>query len=395
MTLPILPSSLNKAAFAALCVLLLQILLTTPVNAQEVDPKLTSDKCLRCHGRAGFSREAEDGSQRDLHVEADKFHESVHGKRECVECHKDIDKIPHRKGVERKVGCVQCHMTEWGKLQQAESGTEGSKLNLVVDHIESYMGSMHARPRMDDQSRTNATCYNCHGSHYIEPLDRAGRSDNYMNMPNVCGNCHSDILAMYKTSVHGKEVAKGNKSAAVCADCHSRHGVNAPHTASGRVEITASCGNCHTESLKTYENTYHGKVTRLGYGQTAKCYDCHGSHQIQRADDPASTVYVDNRLHTCQKGHEDATAGFVTFQPHGTTHDREKYPQMWFASTGMIGLLIGTFAFFWLHSALWFYREYRDRKEGKNRPHVQVDALPDGLSQGKTHFRRFGRTRGE
>jgi cytochrome b subunit of formate dehydrogenase len=38
-----------------------------------------------------------------------------------------------------------------------------------------------------------------------------------------------------------------------------------------------------------------------------------------------------------------------------------------------------------LHSALWFYREYQDRKHGKDRPHVMLDDLP----QGKTHFRRF------
>ena len=96
---------------------------------------------------------------------------------------------------------------------------------------------------------------------------------------------------------------------------------------------------------------------------------------------------VENRLETCQTCHEGATQGFVTFQPHGTMHDREKYPEMWFASMGMIGLLIGTFSFFWLHSALWFYREYKDRKEGKNRPHVLTEALPEG----KTHFRRFNR----
>ena len=26
----------------------------------------------------------------------------------------------------------------------------------------------------------------------------------------------------------------------------------------------------------------------------------------------------------------------------------------------MMGLLAGTFAFFWTHTALWFYREYKD-----------------------------------
>ena len=37
----------------------------------------------------------------------------------------------------------------------------------------------------------------------------------------------------------------------------------------------------------------------------------------------------------------------------------------------------GVFLFFWTHTALWFYREYKDRQAGKTRPHVQTGELPD------------------
>lgn len=381
-----------RSSIALLCPLALLLLsFAQPADAQTIDPKLSNDRCLRCHARESFSREDATGQERDLHVNADAFENSVHGEWNCVGCHQDITKVPHRKGVERKVGCVQCHLEEWGKAQAEGKADAHGTLGAVVDHIESYMDSLHARPRIDDQSRTNATCYDCHGSHDIRPVDREARSENYMNLPSVCGTCHADVLEEYLTSVHGREVASGNTAAAVCADCHSRHGVGPAHDAKGRLAITASCGSCHQDSLESYENTYHGKITRLGYGETAKCYDCHGSHQIQRVDDPASQVHRDNRLETCRTCHEGATAGFVTFQPHGTTHDREKYPQMWFASFFMIGLLIGTFAFFWLHSALWFFREWKDRKEGKNRPHVVLEDLPEEFTQGKTHFRRFNK----
>ncbi|MFZ8999571.1 MAG: hypothetical protein ACO3D0_14560, partial [Ilumatobacteraceae bacterium] len=47
---------------------------------------------------------------------------------------------------------------------------------------------------------------------------------------------------------------------------------------------------------------------------TAKCFDCHGSHDIQRVSNPASRVHPGNRLETCRKCHEGATAGFVTFE---------------------------------------------------------------------------------
>lgn len=382
-----LPTNPLQFILSALLLALLTLANSGPVRAEPADPKLANDRCLRCHGREGFSREAPDGSEWNLHVSADVFAASVHGQRDCVGCHQDITKVPHRKGVDRGVGCVQCHLETWGKLEAEGRTEQNGTLSLVVDHIESYMDSLHARPRIDDQSRTNATCYDCHGSHDIKRVDRVARTENYLNLPNMCGKCHAHQLEAYKTSVHGQEWAAGNAAAAICADCHSRHGVGEVGDATARVEVTENCGNCHQESLETYLHTYHGKITRLGYGDTAKCFDCHGSHEIQRVDNPASQVHMDNRLETCQTCHEGASAGFVTFQPHGDASDREKSPEMWFAQTFMIGLLLGTFAFFWLHSALWFYREWKDRKEGKNRPHILTEALP----QGKTHFRRFNR----
>jgi len=365
----------------------MQIPLSSTAFAEPENPRLKNEKCLRCHGRENFSRKTTNGEERQLHVNAEKFKQSVHGVRDCVNCHKDIVKIPHKKSVERKVGCVKCHQDLWQEAQLTEGNGKNARLGVVVQQIESYMGSIHARPSIDDQSRTNATCYNCHDAHYISPIDSHVGAEGRLKIPGICGQCHTGILDIYQSSVHGMEISKGNANAAVCSDCHTTHNIKEPHNGAGRVAITRNCGNCHQENLETYTETYHGKVTRLGYGATAKCYDCHGSHGVKRVDDEASKVHNGNRLKTCQTCHEDATEGYVTFQPHGNTHDIEKYPMMWFASKGMIGLLLGTFAFFWLHSALWFYREYQDRKHGKNRPHIRTEDLPEG----KTHFRRFTR----
>jgi cytochrome b subunit of formate dehydrogenase len=145
--------------------------------------------------------------------------------------------------------------------------------------------------------------------------------------------------------------------------------------------------NCHKESAKTYRDTYHGQITALGYTNTAMCFSCHGSHDIRSPKDPKSKVHPDNRLKTCQKCHKEATAGFVTYEPHGNAHDFKRYPQIWLTANGMVGLLLGTFAFFWIHLVLWLYREIKDRKEGKVRPLVQVDML--GIPAGK-QFQRFG-----
>ncbi len=379
------PLCLPRILSAVLLAAVLQTVFINMAFAEPDNPKLANDRCLKCHGKEDFSRKGADGEPRQLHVTAEAFNSSVHGGRDCVNCHTDIVKVPHRKGIDRKVSCVKCHMDLWEEAQLTGIDETNERLGDVMQQIESYMSSIHARPSIEDQSRTNATCYDCHDAHYITPIDTEYRAENKFQIPSVCGKCHVKELEIYQTSVHGREIRNGDTAAAVCSDCHTAHNIDIPNDTSGRLAITAQCGNCHQDNLESYAETYHGKITRLGYGETAKCYDCHGSHGIKRVDESGSMVHNGNRLKTCQSCHDEATAGYVTFQPHGTTDDFEKYPMMWLAKKGMIGLLLGTFAFFWLHSALWFYREYQDRKLGKDRPHIMLEDLPEG----KTHFRRF------
>jgi cytochrome b subunit of formate dehydrogenase len=355
-------------------------------QAQQSGDKLPNEACLGCHGAEGFTIPGPDGKPRSLHVIKDRFEGSVHGKRLCVECHSNITQVPHEK-VEVKVSCIQCHDDLWTKARREGKTQEFSKLATVVEQIDRYTRSIHARPNKQDQSRTNAACYNCHDAHYVYPLGSSVRADWRLNIPNICGNCHTKERELYATSVHGKEVLeKHNPGAAICSDCHTTHDIEDPAKDTTKLAITKNCGNCHFDSFKSYTETYHGQVNRLGFAYTAKCFDCHGSHAIKRVADPASTVHPDNRLNTCRKCHENATAGFVTFQPHATTNDFHRYPITWIASKFMIGLLAGTFAFFWTHTALWFYREHQDRKTRKPRPHVVAGAVPHGEEK---FFERF------
>ena len=354
--------------------------------AQPAD-KMPNEVCLSCHGNEGFGMPGPDGKMRALHVVKDRFDQSVHGKRMCVECHKDITAVPHQKGV-LKVSCVTCHEDLWAAAKKEGKTQEFARLGVVVEQIEHYMKSIHARPNREDQSRTNATCYNCHNAHYVYPPGSAARADWRLGIPDVCGKCHSAQRVEYLDSVHGRLVmGAGNPAAPVCSDCHTTHDVDRPKLDKIKLVITKNCGNCHAENSRSYANTYHGQVTTLGYTYTASCFDCHGNHDIQRVSHPRATVHSNNRLQTCQKCHAGATAGFVTFQPHANTHDFARYPYMWVTSKFMIALLLGVFAFFWTHSALWFYREYRDRKQGKHALHVATGDLPQ--LQGK-HFSRFG-----
>jgi cytochrome b subunit of formate dehydrogenase/5-methylcytosine-specific restriction endonuclease McrA len=337
---------------------------------------IPAETCLGCHGYEGFGVPDDKGGTRDLHIDKDKFLQSVHGVRNCVDCHQQITEVPHQKIDRIQVSCVACHTNLWEQAKIDGKTQENAKLGTVVQMIDRYMKSIHARPSMVDQSRTNATCYNCHDPHYVYPKGSPIRDEWRRSLPSKCGACHDTEFQLYKTSVHGREVLeKHNPKAAICSDCHTTHDIQSPQLDSIKLVITQNCGGCHKENLESYLETYHGQVNKLGYTYTAKCFDCHGSHAIQRVSDASSRVSPENILTTCQQCHANATKGFTTFQPHANTHDLARYPYTWIASKFMLALLGGTLSFFWLHSALWYYRELREHQQGKNIPHVRTEAI--------------------
>ena len=361
---------------------------SAPAAAAPAEPKpLTNGQCLSCHGVEGLTSAVQASGMPKIMT--DRFHGSVHGGLKCTDCHKNITQVPH-KNARIQVGCVECHQSMWqdakdeGKTNTAQFG----KLNHVMSKIDEYLHSIHARPSRVDQSRTNATCYNCHDAHYIYPPGTANFNWWRLNLPYTCGKCHAYELTEYKKSVHGQEVLEqGNPAAPVCSDCHTGMNVQDPFKPETQIAITKRCGNCHTEEYASYLDTYHGQVNRLGFTFTAKCFNCHGAHNILRVSNPASPVFPANRLKTCQNCHVNATPGFVTFEPHANAHDFARYPRVWLASKFMLLLLAGVFSFFWTHSALWYYREYRDHQQQKTRLHVRVADLPPSTEQPTYYYR--------
>ena len=348
-----------------------------PAKAAEAKP-LTNADCLGCHGTEGFLPSVRGEGTGIPKVITDRFAGSVHGKLKCTDCHQNISQIPH-KNPRIQVGCVQCHqsMLEDARDAGKTNTAEFAKLETVMAKINNYLHSIHARPSNVDQSRTNATCYNCHDAHYIYPPGSANFNWWRLNLPYTCGKCHSYELGEYKKSVHGKAVLEqGSPNAPVCSDCHTGMNVQNPFLPATQIEIAKNCGKCHTEEYASYLDTYHGQVNKLGFTFTAQCFNCHGAHNIKRVTNPESSVYPANRLKTCQQCHAKATAGFVTFEPHANAHDFARYPRVWIASKFMLLLLAGVFGFFWTHSALWYYREFKDHQQRKSRTHVKLAELP-------------------
>jgi cytochrome b subunit of formate dehydrogenase len=365
--------------------------------------KLDNASCLSCHdGKKGALEETTAAGKRALKpVDPDRYVKGVHGGMQCTDCHMEIAdaKAPHQKTAGQKiVECSKCH-EDIARRAQAEGRAPTPGMEKVARNIAAYRSSFHARPNKEDPSHVNATCNDCHDTHnfLVPPKDTLAYAQWRVGTPLLCGEeCHTDELRDYKKSVHGKEtLEKGSLKAAVCVDCHTTHNIGNTSAEPVELAITAQCGSCHRDNLKTYLGTYHGQVNRLGYSYTAKCYDCHGSHKIARVDDPRSKVNPKNRLKTCrqchngEKGIPEATAGFASFGPHANAHDPKKYPEVWFAAKFMGGLLLFVFAYFWAHSLLWWYREFMDRKTGRAQPHVRIADLPKEETTGK-QVRRFG-----
>ncbi len=89
--------------------------------------------------------------------------------------------------------------------------------------------------------------------------------------------------------------------------------------APAKEDIPALCASCHadvnqmrqydlpTDQYAQYRESVHGTLLAEGDPNVATCYDCHGGHQILKANDPASTVYPVNVPATCASCHADET----------------------------------------------------------------------------------------
>ncbi|HEX4858167.1 MAG TPA: cytochrome C [Usitatibacteraceae bacterium] len=357
---------------------------------------LDNKGCLECHGAGKDEIKVTDaaGKKRALrgHDEA-KLAKGVHAKMQCVDCHKNItdSKAQHKKAETGAPDCKGCHLELWAAAQRDGRQAEKPGLGAMARVIESKQKSVHAAKDKDDPSKINAPCAACHDAHSFVPLPKPGTPEHNaarLAIPAQCGTCHEDHLEEYSGSVHGKAVVdKKDPKAAICTDCHNVKGIDKSNTDAAKKGMVEACSGCHKDNAKSYKDTYHGQITTLGYTNTAMCFNCHGSHDLRSPKDPKSKVHPDNRLKTCQKCHKDATAGFATYEPHGNAHDFKRYPQIWLTTHFMVGLLLGTFAFFWIHVILWLYREIQDRKKGVARPVVEIGKLD--IPAGK-QFQRFG-----
>lgn len=396
--------------------LLLGALLLLPGIGWTADPS-TAQECLACHADRDLKREKPvPGRGVSLFVDEAALKGSAHGRLECVACHKTAE-APHDERLP-PVRCADCHARQVGLYRESiharsrqSPGSEAptcrschgeahaflpkadprsptyhlnlprtcaqchadpelaKRYNISVGNVyQLYMDSIHGRALTRSGLLVAANCSDCHGAHEIKPRTEPASRVFRANVPQTCGTCHAGILAAYVLSVHGAAAGKGSAAAPVCTDCHSAHQIRRVEAAPWQLEAISECGTCHEESLKTYRDTFHGKVTALGSTRVAKCADCHGAHTVLPPSDPRSTVSPSKIVATCRQCHPRATAAFAEFHPHADYRNKARSPKLYYTYLFMTGLLVAVLASFGLHAVLWLPRSLVERLRRRRGP---------------------------
>jgi len=255
----------------------------------------------------------------------------------------------------------------------------------VPDIVGSYVESIHGKGLLESGLVVTATCASCHTAHRELPPDDPASSVNDAHIAGTCGKCHHGIEEIFKTSVHAPGNNAGGKPLPTCEDCHSSHSITRTDQPDFRFRMMDQCGRCHEAESTTFFDTFHGKVSRLGSERAAKCYDCHGTHDILPVANPASKLSRANVVGTCGKCHEGSHRRFAGYLTHATHHDAAKYPWLFWSFWGMTVLLVGTLTFAVLHTLAWLVRLWLTREQWRSHR-----AAADGRLYRR--FNRFQRT---
>ncbi|MEE8418109.1 MAG: cytochrome C, partial [candidate division Zixibacteria bacterium] len=189
------------------------------------------------------------------------------------------------------------------------------------------------------------------------------------NIAQTCANCHHGIYEQFIQSIHFTAEEKPEEPLPVCDDCHSSHTISRTDQEGFKLNIINQCGRCHMDVTESYFETFHGKVSKLGYTAAAKCNDCHGAHNILPTWEPESSLSRRNIVETCAQCHGGSHRQFAGYLTHATHHDRDKYPILFYTFWFMTILLVGTFTVFGIHTILWLPRSLKERKKFKQIRH--------------------------
>lgn len=196
--------------------------------------------------------------------------------------------------------CLSCHSTH--KDEAAIERFDGGCGSCHEDVEMVYRGSVHRFGRLRGNEGA-ATCADCHRGHNVRAAGDAASPINPVNIPDMCGACHGReaviasnfvrlpiTLPRYEESVHGQLNEQGSH-AATCVDCHGSHDLQhaqQPESGINRFQVARTCGQCHPQAAGEYQDSIHGQALQMGIAEVPTCIDCHGEHLTRSKKDPLS-----------------------------------------------------------------------------------------------------------
>ncbi len=391
---------------------------------------MANQDCLRCHGDPQI-KAANGSANPALYINADELAHSRHSRTACVQCHTGgtPSEVRPCRTMAPEVDCSICHADQVSQYRQSMHGQLVAKGNPDAPDcsdchgthniqgttessspifsrnipslcakchrsgqkaalryagkqqfiVERYQESIHGQGLLQAGLTVTANCADCHTAHMELPASDPRSSVNRANVAKTCAKCHRGIYEAFVMSVHSPTAFPTSKPLPVCSDCHTAHSIERTDQSDFRLHIMDQCGRCHKALTEAYFETYHGKVSKLGYLKTAKCYDCHGAHDILPVTDPRSRLSRANIVKTCAKCHAGAHRQFAGYLTHATHHDPTRYPILFYTFWGMTTLLVGTLVVSGAHTALWLPRSFQYRAALKAQH----------AAEGQVYVRRF------
>lgn len=397
------------------------------VTVPEIQARISDQVCMDCHGKEETHKMV-DGERVSLYVDSNVLPNSIHKNIQCTKCHTAVtDHLErpcstnepvdcsachaevfdryfasghgqaHYHNVENAPYCTDCHSTHDTKSRyddtspvyrtaipglcgdchredgKAPQSAELKEVNALAD----YSSSVHGHGLTDKGLTVSAICTDCHTTHLMLKETNEESSIHPANVQETCGACHRGIYETFMESDHAFDPEDTTKDYPTCVRCHSAHVISDVNQDKFMNEVTTQCGSCHEETAETYMETYHGKAYQLGYYESARCSDCHGAHNILKAENPESMISEENLVNTCAACHVGANKRFSNYLSHATHKDD---PRMHFTYIFMTALLLGVFIFFGIHLLMWLPRSLAERlKKKKAKPEPESNL----------HFRRF------
>jgi cytochrome b subunit of formate dehydrogenase len=292
------------------------------------------ENCLFCHKYRRLRGYDEKGVLHNYYVDAKLHNESIHRDVACVDCHTDIDQVPH-KAEAKKVDCSkECHIDKWKIM----SGGPFSHRDVA----ENYRSSIHG-VKPDDKpevAQLKPDCKYCHLDDVYE-LSEEVPSDAVLKR---CMNCHKeqglkDIFIHIYHRFKRKHVRKPLEIVELCSSCH----------ADKDFQNVMGFTGARAEVVETYKETIHYRILQLGGQDTADCTNCHAGgtiHNILPASDPKSSIHPENRYRTCQADgcHPGASPKISDIDSH-LSKDKDKGIEITIIESAMQGVMWFTLFF--------------------------------------------------